>query len=173
MLPVTHGVPQGSILGPLAFLIFINDLPNVIKCCQFKLSADDTVYALQTTISMRFLITYKLQSDLDNMCNWCRYNKMTINVKKMLMPFDTHNRITHLSELDIRLGWEHDGNILGLVQTFKYLGIILDSTLTYKQHLSHIEKTVSHKTFLLRKLRPYLGLIMQVWYYISQWHCHI
>ena len=77
---------------------------------------------------------------------------MTINVKKTkLMPFGTHNRITHLSELDFRL----DGNILGLVQTYKYLGIILDSTLTYKQHLSHIEKTVSHKTFLLRKLRPY------------------
>ena len=78
---------------------------------------------------------------------------MTINVKKTkLMPFDTHNRITHLSELDFRL----DGNILGSVQTYKYLGIILDSTLTYKQHLSHIEKTVSHKTFLLRKLRHYL-----------------
>ena len=118
-------------------------------------------YTLQATISVRFLITYKVT---DNISNWCRYNKMTINVKKTkLMQFGTHNRITHLSELDIRL----DGNILGLVQTYKYLGIILDSTLTYKQYLSHIEKTVFHKIFLLRKLRPYL-LHMQVWYYISK-----
>ena len=109
-LPITHGVPPGSILGPIAFLIFINDLPNVIKSCQFKLFADDTVI-IRIPINKLFK---NIQCDLNNISKWCRYNTMTVNVKKIkLMPFGTKNQINRLGKPDIRLG----GQIIEVVWT--------------------------------------------------------
>ena len=79
-LTVTSGVPQGSLLGPLFFIIYINDLPGVIsKDCSIALYADDSkmyrVINTQEDLS-------SFESDINKISDWCKMNKMTINTKK-------------------------------------------------------------------------------------------
>ena len=74
------GVPQGSTLGPLLFLIYINDLRNCLKSSKSYLYADDTVL-VESCIDI-YTSYLNLQSDLDNIANWCKGNKLTINIKK-------------------------------------------------------------------------------------------
>ena len=78
--PVTCGVPQGSVCGPLLFLIYINDLSKIMDHCKVSLYADETVLYishnnLQTALQL-------LQCDLNKLVEWCTDNKVTINCKK-------------------------------------------------------------------------------------------
>ena len=79
-LPVTHGVPQGSILGPLMFLLYINDLSNTVSTSKSILFADDTVIFRADRNSDRN--TASLRDDLDSLNDWCNRNKVTINTDK-------------------------------------------------------------------------------------------
>ena len=92
VLPIRCGVPQGSVLGPLLFLIFINDLQWALTDCKVKLYADDSVLYhsginIQETVNL-------LQTSLDEFGHWCIVNKLTVNTKKSkLMVFGTRAKI--------------------------------------------------------------------------------
>ena len=79
-LPVTFGVPQGSILGPLLFLVYINDLPMAIKNCEVTLYADDTV--LYYFAKEPHLLEEALNDDLLRVAHWLHGNKLTLNLTK-------------------------------------------------------------------------------------------
>ena len=79
-LPVTHGVPQGSILGPLLFVIYINDLPSVLDACQASLYADDTVIYYYGSSSQE--LTDKVNQDLLAVAKWLNEHKLTLNLDK-------------------------------------------------------------------------------------------
>ena len=152
-LPVTCGVPQGSVLGPLFFLIYINDLIYALDDCKLKLYADDTViYHSDVDHS---LASRKLQSNLDGFYKWCLENKLTVNIKKTkVMVFGTRYRVkkAHKS-VKITI----NNRKLQMVPSFRYLGILLDSTLSYRQHISSVIRTVLHKVTLLSKVKRYLN----------------
>ena len=74
------GVPQRSLLGPLLFLIYINDLCEVVTACKAYLYADDTV--LVTNAPDLITAHLQLQHDLNNVANWCKGNKLSINIRK-------------------------------------------------------------------------------------------
>ena len=79
-LPVTSGVPQGSVLGPLFFLVYVNDIQNAVVDCDIKLYADDTVLYQSGTNCVEAEV--KLQRSINDFKNWCDINKLTINASK-------------------------------------------------------------------------------------------
>ena len=99
-------------------------------------------------------VAVALQDSRNNFSRWCKVNKLTVNTKKnKLMVFGTRSMVKKVKNVKIYL----NGDILQKVPTFKYLGVILDSTLNYKHHISSILRTVLHKMVLLAKLKRYLN----------------
>ena len=145
------GVPQGSILGPLLFLIFINDINMLNLASRLKLYADDTV--VYNSNKDPQVAHDQLQKDLDTLVAWCNKNGLTINTKKTKgMIFGTKKQLrrTVLPKLKMK------NQELNYVKTYKYLGIILDQSLSYNPHINETIKLTSHKVYQLSIIRKYL-----------------
>lgn len=143
-LPVTSGVPQGSVLGPLLFLIYINDLPLHVSS-QIRMFADDCVIYRTITNNADHAI---LQEDLNNIQDWCNEWLMTLNPNKCkvvcftrrLQPLYTPYTIANTS--------------LETVDTFKYLGVTLSHDLNWSPHIACITASANQTLgFLKRHLR--------------------
>ena len=151
MLPVTCGVPQGSVLGPLFFLVFVNDVQGALDECGIKLYADDTVL-YQSGINCEEAVV-NLQGSVNKFANWCEVNSLTINISKTkTMAFGSRQKVKRAKGGTIKLG----GEVLKQVPSYKYLGLILDSTLNYNLHVNQVIRTVLHKLMLLSKMKKYL-----------------
>ena len=121
-LPVTYGVPQGSILGPLLFLVYINDLPAVIEHSEVSLYADDTVLYCFSKGSHQ--LESKLNEDLYNVALWLKANKLTLNLSKTKsMLIGSNRKLANVSPLSLSI-FDCD---LDSVNKLKYLGIMLAS----------------------------------------------
>lgn len=138
---VSSGVPQGSVLGPLLFLIFINDLPTSITS-NIRLFADDcVVYRSVSDINDHLL----LQTDLSIIADWCRVWQMTLNLEKcQLLTFSrstpSFNHVYKLNDVP-----------LNRCYTYKYLGVHLTSDLSWKSHIQNIVKNASKSLGYLRR----------------------
>ena len=128
--PVTVGVPQGSILGPLLFLIFINDLPQCLKHCKSILYADDTLlyYAGRTENDLQV----KINEDLNSLSQWLNNNLLTLNYEKTkFMIFANKKQST---KVDITI----ENKKVLQERLFNYLGVTLSSDLTWHNHINNI-----------------------------------
>ena len=142
--PVEAGVIQGTILGPIMFLIFISDInqhvPNGVELIKY---ADD----LLAYISSKTWQCDLIQGAAKGIENWCRLNKMKLNSKKcleMIMP-NGHPDPCPPTTLA--------GREIGRTDSYKYLGIQINSDLDWGQHWDHIHKKISSAPYLLRQLR--------------------
>ena len=151
------GVPQGSFLGPLLFLLYINDLCEVIEKCSTFPYANDTV--LVTSEPDIYTAHMNLQNDLNNVANWCKGNKWSINIKETKsMVIGTRSMVKRrpvIPQLKI------DNQTMDFVFQYKYLGIIINETLSLQNHLKNTIKIVSHKIFLLHKIRTYITKVQR------------
>ena len=150
---ITCGVPQGSVCGPLLFLIYINDIASVLDYCKVSLYADDTViYIDHNDVSEAVEL---VQNDLNNLSKWCERNKLTINSKKT--KYCIYGMTSNIKKSKtIHTVLSLNNNILDRVCSYKYLGFILDDHLTFNKHISELCKIVSHKLYLLAKIRRYI-----------------
>ena len=142
---IDFGVPQGSILGPLLFLIYINDLPEATKFF-IRLFADDTFLCAQN--NNIFMLESEVNFELHKVFIWLASNKLTLNIKKSKFMFLTNKKkINH--ELNIKI----NGNNLEKCESYKYLGVIFDQNLTWQPHVEYICGKISKACGALSKIR--------------------
>jgi len=143
---ISCGVPQGSILGPLLFLIYINDMHTCSKILKFFLFADDTTLLLSSEDIDSLIIT--INTELANLADWLALNKLSLNVSKTNYIVFSGQHIEP-SKLVISL----NGNTITRVNCTKFLGVEIDDQLSWKKHTASIEKKLSSALFLIRKIR--------------------
>ena len=143
-----YGVPQGSILGPLLFIIYINELPSIIQNCSIQLYADDTLLFFSS--SSVALIESTLSEDLNRMISWLNSNFLFLNYSKTkIMLIGTHQRLAKVNSFNI----EAQDNKFDRVYKFKYLGVVIDSCLSWNDHIDYISAKISSQLGMLRKAR--------------------
>ena len=159
---ITCGVPQGSVLGPLLFLIYINDLPLHVKHSNLSLFADDAT--LHKSAASMESINGHIASDVDNVNKWCRENAMVINENKSkCMVIGTSQRISKLQSKSLSIVVNE--NTLDNVDTEKLLGIHIDPNLQFNKHVDHVCRTIASKIALLKRIKRYLPLSYRKLYY--------
>ena len=149
---VKHGVPQGSVLGPLLFLIYINDFPSSLrKLAQPVLFADDT------SIIVSNLNPEKFRSNVTLIFNeamiWFKKNFLTLNCDKtqFLQFFLKKHR-------EIEIQSTITNTLITNINCSKFLGINIDSSLSWKNHLTLLSVRLSKACFAIRAIKPFMSL---------------
>ena len=159
-------MPQGSILGPLLFLIYINDLHAAIKYSEVHHFADDT--NLLNFNSCVKSINKQVNYDLKNLSNWLKANKILLNVGKTELVLFTSSK----KQLDCDLKFKLNGRRLYETDSVKHLGIQIDKRLTWKQHINHVALKLNKANAMLSKLSHVLDIktLRSVYYAIFESH---
>ena len=153
--PVTCGVPQGSILGPLLFLVYFNDFIKVVKHSKVIKYADDTVLYIGS--SKVDDIQSKLEEDLNQIAHWFHLNELVINTKvgkTESMLFGTNQRLKKIEKTSFKISV--NDTIINFCETYKYLGVKLDNSLRLNQFMDEIYRKASGRLKLLNRVRKSL-----------------
>ncbi len=166
MLILTTGVAQGSILGPLLFTIYMNDIAHASKHFDFIIYADDTTLSTTIEIVVKTTINLPISDILNNelslVNNWLKVNKLSLNIKKSkYMIFHTNKKKVQ------RLTLKIDNVNNEQVAEFNFLGLILDEHLTWKYHVNKISNKISQCMGILNRLKHFLPIQTKVLIYLQ------
>ena len=164
-LPIKFGVPQGSILGPLLFLIFINDLPNATNFF-IKLFADDTFLCNQNTDIT--VLEKETNTEIEKVYNWLVSNKLTLNISKSKFMLIS-NKKSIKKDFCVSI----DGSPLEKCDEYKYLGVIIDKNLNWKSHIEYVSTKISKACGILSKLRHFLSSQVLIEVYHALIHSYL
>ena len=167
LLKMSTGVPQGSILGPTLFLLYVNDLPSASDF-ETRLFADDTVLIMNDVCLSSF--ESKVNSEMKKVEKWLWNNKLTLNLSKT--TFMT------VSPINKKLGWpigfevKFSGYSLTKSQQTKYLGIFVDENLKWDAHIKYICNKLSHISGIFYKMRRLISqdALIVLYYGLVQSH---
>ena len=146
------GIPQGSILGPLLFIMYINDLPSCLERTTPRMFADDTnLTAVGRTISEA---EERASVDMRNVQKWLCANKLSLNIAKTeYVLIGTRHKI---SNIDTHQGVKINNQLIKKVKNTKALGVELDENLSWEKHINHISSKISSGIGAIRKMREYV-----------------
>ena len=148
---VQVGVPQGSTLGPIMFIMYINDLPGNLNHSKALMYADDTV--LYCSNSSSKVVRKKMQSDLNNVERWFQENRLSLNVSKTkIMTFMSDHKRKSRFEFKFFM----KGNLIEEVDKYKYLGVLLDNRLSGDAQYAKTMQTLGWKIKTFGKIRKFL-----------------
>ena len=162
---ISCGVPQGSVLGPLLFLIYINDLPNISDKLNFFLFADDTNIYYESDNLLELEKT--VNKELKKLCLWLNVNRLALNVGKTnFVIFRANKPLTHNVTLIM------NKKALDQKDNVKYLGVLIDEHLRWNYHISNISKKISRGVGILGKLRNFMDtdLLKTIYYCLVYSH---
>ena len=171
-LEIKCGIPQGSVLGPKLFILFLNDICDVSTLLHFVLFADDTnFYCSANNIDE---LIQKMEQEMVKLKKWFDINKLSLNLKKTKFMVFSKRKKTENMVLSMA------GTNIERVKETKFLGVILDEQLNWKEHVSYVRKKISKGIFVLNKVKhildysamrtlycamilPYLSYCAEVW----------
>ena len=162
-LDIKNGVPQGSVLGPILFLLFINDISNfTLEGCVLNMFADDVIiYASADNVE---LLKHKLETCMNSITRWYSNNCLSINKKKSnVMIIGSKFQLQYL-QLD-NFSMSLDSDKLELVERAKYLGLYVKNDLSWDEHILKTCQNMNYFIHVLRRLRRIFpkGLLLKVY----------
>lgn len=159
--PITAGVPQGSILGPLLFILYVNDLVNIAPSIKFVIYADDTTLLLTCKDGTRLLV--EANRALSTLHSWSVCNSLNINTTKTkAVLFRAKNRKGNVDG-DLMLGTSK----IEIVDHAKSLGVIFEEHMVWNRHIAAISTNLARITGVLARLRFYLPTSVKLIIYNS------
>lgn len=154
-LPLQCGVPQGSTLGPLFFIIYVNDMVDCVEGVEVSLYADDTAFYLGGKDAAA--LNHDMSLAVAKFHDWCQMNRLTLNLTKSKIMLFSHlkgqRHKNFMDNVDIRIMETK----LDIVQSYKYLGIQLDSGLKFINHIAKVKQQIYYRLHILRQVRWILG----------------
>ncbi len=148
-LSCSTGVPQGSILGPILFSLYVNDLPTVCPDVNLQLYADDAVLYVHAKSKQE--AATKLSAALAPVSHWLNESCLHLNTKKTVCMF-----FSRQSAEGDQLSVVVNGESLDVVEEFKYLGVVFDTNLSFKEHAKKITNVVKYNLSNFYHIRPFL-----------------
>ena len=149
------GIPQGSILGPLLFIIFINDFAKISDKFTPLLFADDTALLFEADSPQQ--LQKLLDEELPKVCSWLQANKLSLNTQK------TYCQVYSNFKKNISINVTLAGEKINEVETVKYLGVFIDKNMKWNSHITHISKIISRN----------IGIINHSKYFLSNKHRYL
>ena len=153
MLDIKCVVPQGSILGPLLFLLYVNDISNTTSLLQFIMFADDTNVFMSCNSTVD--LVSKINTELEKVDKWFKANKLSLNLDKtnyILFSSKRKNAPMH----DYKLAIKIDKQNITRVASSKFLGVHIDELLSWKVHITQISKKMAKNTGIISRIRHLL-----------------
>ena len=149
--PTNVGVPQGSILGPLLFLIYVNDLPSALERSRPVMFADDTNLIIKGQDLNQLKLS--LFSELDNLIDYFRSNKLKLNIDKTkIVCFRNKNKTFNKDDFEVKI----DDKQLEIVDSIKFLGLMIDCHLTWEKHCHNVANKISRTTGIIGRVKNFL-----------------
>ena len=149
MLNVKIGVPQGSILGPLLYVIYVNDITNALNCMP-RLYTDDTCLVIHEHKTN--ILEKKISVNVHNLKIWLDANELTLNLSNtacLIIPPTNSNKNQNLNPII-------DNKLIKVVSSCRYLSVFIDNQLSFKIHIKNLENKLSCGVGVLWKLSRYL-----------------
>jgi len=169
LVDISNGVPHGSVLGPLLFIMHVNDLPK--SAFYTVLYADDTYLCLshKNLDNLQHMVNVELIKE----DNWLRSNKLSLNYSKstFMLTKSLKNNSNLLETCSFQI--KTNDRCFQRTTCAKYLGVLIDSSLDWSSHVQYIKSKLVKGSYLFYKIRNVVSVDVLKMLYFSLVHCHL